>query len=35
MYFTSHIDLTGEPLEHDDYELIKAVWQAYRSSRRR
>jgi hypothetical protein len=35
LYFTSHIDLTGEPLEQEDYELIKAVWQAYRSSRHR
>jgi hypothetical protein len=35
LYFTSHIDLTGEPLEHDDYELIRQVWRSYRSSRRR
>jgi hypothetical protein len=32
LYFTTHIDLTGEQLEADDYELIREAW-ACRESR--
>jgi hypothetical protein len=26
-YFCTHIDLTQEPLEADDYQLIREVWE--------
>lgn len=34
LYFASHVDLTGEPLEAEDYELIKETWTCSRSNRR-
>ncbi|MFW6097971.1 MAG: hypothetical protein ACOC9Z_07835 [Chloroflexota bacterium] len=30
LYYSSHVDATGEPLEAEDYELLREVWQAYR-----
>lgn len=33
LYVVSHIDLTGEPLEREDYELIREAWEWYRSNR--
>ena len=33
LYFASHVDLTGEPLEPEDYQLIKEAWQCYKSNR--
>ncbi len=34
LYFVSHIDRTGEPLDVEDYELIKEAWEWYRLNRR-
>jgi hypothetical protein len=34
LYFASHVDLTGEPLDAEDYALIKEAWTCSRSSRR-
>lgn len=31
LYFVSHIDLTGEPLEAEDYALVRESWAYYRS----
>jgi hypothetical protein len=33
LYFASHVDLTGEPLEPEDYQLIKEAWQCYKVKR--
>jgi hypothetical protein len=33
LYFSSHIDLTGEPLEEADYELIHEAWNGIDSPR--
>lgn len=33
LYYSSHVDATGEPLEAADYELVRTVWQAYRDRR--
>jgi hypothetical protein len=30
LYFASHIDTTKEPLEAEDYQLIRAVWAQHR-----
>lgn len=32
LYYATHIDSTQEPLDADDYALIRAVWAKYRSS---
>lgn len=32
LYFVSHIDRTQEPLEADDYALIRETWQRYRDT---
>jgi len=29
LYFATHIDLTQEPLEAEDYDLIRETWQCY------
>jgi hypothetical protein len=29
LYYSSHVDATGEPLEEEDYALIRNVWAAY------
>ena len=34
LYYTSHIDSTGEALDAGDYELIREVWARYRAVRR-
>lgn len=34
LYFVSHIDLTGEPLLPEDYQLIKETWEWYRAYRK-
>ncbi|HEX6386201.1 MAG TPA: hypothetical protein VF177_16135 [Anaerolineae bacterium] len=31
LYYASHVDSTGEPLEAEDYQLIRDVWRRYRS----
>lgn len=33
LYYASHIDTTREPLDDDDYALIRAAWQQYRDRR--
>ncbi len=33
LYYASHIDSTREPLNDDDYALIRAAWQQYRHKR--
>lgn len=35
LYFASHIDLTGEPLDPEDFQLVQEAWQCYRSNRPR
>lgn len=30
LYYSSHVDATGEPLEPEDYALLREVWQGYR-----
>jgi hypothetical protein len=34
LYFATHIDFTGEPLEAEDYASIRASWDHYRSGLR-
>jgi hypothetical protein len=34
LYYASHIDTTREPLEAEDYESIRQVWEQYRASLR-
>jgi hypothetical protein len=31
LYYATHIDSTGEPLDDSDYDLIRKVWESYRS----
>src|SRR5688500_3509673 len=31
LYYSSHVDATGEPLELEDYQLIRQVWTAYQA----
>jgi hypothetical protein len=31
LYYASHIDSTGEPLEEEDYALVRAMWAEYRA----
>lgn len=31
LYFATHIDSTGEPLEDEDYQLVRDTWNAYLS----
>jgi hypothetical protein len=31
LYYSSHVDATGEPLELEDYQLIREVWAAYQA----
>lgn len=33
LYYASHIDSTREPLDADDYALLRATWSRYRASR--
>jgi hypothetical protein len=33
LYYVTHIDSTGEALDESDYELIRSVWQDYRTLR--
>jgi hypothetical protein len=32
LYYATHIDSTGEPLEPEDYRLIRETWAAYRAA---
>lgn len=32
LYFATHIDLTGEPLEADDYALLRRTWAHHRAT---
>jgi hypothetical protein len=32
LYYSSHVDATGEPLEEEDYALIRRLWAAFRQS---
>lgn len=32
LYYSSHVDATGEPLEPEDYELLRTVWEQYRKT---
>ncbi len=34
LYFVTHIDRTQEPLEAEDYALIRETWERYRSARK-
>ena len=31
LYYASHVDSTGEPLEAEDYQLVRDSWQRYRA----
>ena len=33
LYYSSHVDATGEPLELEDYQLIRQVWADFRAVR--
>jgi hypothetical protein len=33
LYYATHVDLTGEPLEDGDYDALARTWAAWRSSR--
>jgi hypothetical protein len=33
LYYATHIDRTGEPLEGEDYEMIRNRWKQYRARR--
>jgi hypothetical protein len=33
LYYSSHVDATGEALEAADYDLLRHVWQAYHERR--
>ncbi len=33
LYYSSHVDATGEALEAADYDLLRKVWQGYRDRR--
>lgn len=32
LYFASHVDATQEPLDEQDYQLIRDAWRRYQSS---
>ena len=32
LYYATHIDATGEPLEEQDYQLIRETWRQFRNS---
>jgi glycosidase len=32
LYYTSHIDMTGEPLTEEDYALLRSTWADYRAA---
>jgi hypothetical protein len=31
LYYASHLDNTGEPLEPEDYAALRATWDEWRS----
>jgi hypothetical protein len=31
LYFATHLDSTGEPLEPEDYALLRATWAEHRA----
>jgi hypothetical protein len=33
LYYSSHIDISGEPLTDDDYERVRLTWDEWRSRR--
>lgn len=33
LYYATHIDATGEPLERDDYHLLRTVWDRWQAMR--
>jgi hypothetical protein len=33
LYYSSHIDSTGEPFSDEDYQLVRDVWARYRTRR--
>ena len=33
LYFATHVDATGEPLEAEDYALVRAAWARHRAGR--
>jgi hypothetical protein len=33
LYYVTHIDSTGEPLQPEDYALIRQMWETYRSQK--
>jgi hypothetical protein len=33
LYYSSHVDTTGEPLEEEDYEHIRQLWATYRAEK--
>jgi hypothetical protein len=35
LYFVDHIDRTQEPLEEEDYALLRETWERYRALRSR
>jgi hypothetical protein len=34
LYYATHVDLTGEPLEADDYKALREAWERWESVRR-
>jgi hypothetical protein len=33
LYYVTHIDVSGEPLESEDYEALRRTWAAWREGR--
>jgi hypothetical protein len=33
LYFVDRLDLSGEPLDEDDYRLVREMWEGYRAKR--
>jgi hypothetical protein len=33
LYYATHVDSTGEPLEAEDYQLLRSVWDRWQRER--
>ena len=33
LYYATHVDATGEPLEKSDYHLLRSVWNRWHTTR--
>jgi hypothetical protein len=33
LYYATHVDATGEPLEPSDYEALRRVWERWEAVR--